>query len=77
MKKIACISLIGPALVVILRLITIIEQVNILWISGDYECAISISRSCSLFDYLFKGDEAIVMYIIPKNFLAGLPRGSL
>lgn len=64
MKKIAYISLIGPALVIILRLITIVEQISILGISGDYECAISVTQNCSLFDYLFKGDEAILMYMM-------------
>ena len=64
MKKIAYISLIGPILVIILRLVNIVKQVSLLGFNGDYQCAMSIMQNCSLFDYVFKGDEAIIMYMM-------------
>lgn len=63
MKKITLISLIAPIVVIILRIVDIIKKVNLRGINGTYECAISIHKPCSLFDYVFKGDDAILGYI--------------
>lgn len=63
MKKVTLISLIAPIVIVILRVIDITKKINLLGLNGRYQCAFSVDKPCSLFDYIFKGDDAIFTYI--------------
>lgn len=66
MKKIALYSLIGPIIVLFLRVFDIINQVIMLGFNGIYDCASYNSfegTKCSFFDYVFLGDVAMSMYL--------------
>ena len=62
-RKSALIALIGPLYFLFSRIAEIIRVVNILGVSGNYSCAISIERKCSLSEYIFKSDESVITYI--------------
>ena len=62
-SKVALYSLVGPIIIFILRLPDMYQQINLLGINGVYDCAISFPRYCSMGEYLFTGDDAIVMYL--------------
>jgi hypothetical protein len=64
MKKSLLIALVAPIVILSLRLWEIIRAVSILGIKGNYECAISIHKGCSLMDYSFRSDQSIVALIL-------------
>ena len=64
MKKITLISLSGPVLLIILRVVEIIKAVNIYGSGDNYYCNFSTDEKCSLFYYIFKSDYAIISYIV-------------
>jgi hypothetical protein len=70
MKKVTHISLIGPALLIILRVIEILKKVSALGFGNNYYCNLSTDAKCSLSYYIFKSDDALISYIaIVGSFL--------
>ncbi len=63
MKKITLISLIAPIIIIFLRTIDVLKKINLVGIEGKYQCSISVDNSCSLSEYMFKGDDATLSYI--------------
>lgn len=63
LKKLTLVSLIGPSYFLILRIRDIVKALNILGPNGNYSCAISVERYCSLSKYIFKSDDAMITYI--------------
>ena len=70
-SKVALYSLVGPIIIFVLRLPDIYQQIHALGLNGVYDCAISFPKHCSMWEYLFTGDDAIVMYLgMFTSFLA-------
>lgn len=70
MKKITLISLIGPVLFVILRIVEVVKKISILGLDNNYYCSLSTDAKCSLLHYIFKSDYAVLSYIsIVSSFI--------
>ncbi len=70
MKKITLISLIGPVLFIILRIVEVVERVKVLGLGNNYYCDLSTDAKCSLLHYIFKSDYAVLSYIsIVSSFI--------
>jgi hypothetical protein len=63
MKKITLIALIGPVLLIVLRIIDVLKKVSTYGLDNNYSCGITIERECSLSYYIFRSDDAVIFYL--------------
>lgn len=55
--------MIGPLLLILLRVIDVIKKVSTLGFGNNYYCNLSTDAKCSLSYYVFKSDDAVVSYV--------------